>query len=224
MPSETVARFDSTWGDSLLGDKAHCAIFDNSKIRGIVPGFAAEIPFAEGAREIVAWYNANPSMQTIDSAYDEQRWIVSLPRKRPFTRVIPGWLAGQPSYLDNRFSGSTFPRSSFSFSLPTIAARVILTGDESIPLGFRQVLSRIIRYLYERVQGHRWFDQIAPQFVVGRRADLRAGLPVLAGQQHHRRSRYARRARREIASFTSDTTSITSGWKYSTRLFRVVNI
>jgi nucleoside-diphosphate-sugar epimerase len=72
VPSATVARFDSTWGDSLLGDKAHCAIFDNSKIRGIVPGFAAEIPFAEGAREIVAWYDANPTMQTIDSVYDEQ--------------------------------------------------------------------------------------------------------------------------------------------------------
>ena len=54
-----MARYDAGWGDSLLGDKAHCAIFDNSKIRGIVPGFAAEIPFAEGAREIVAWYDAH---------------------------------------------------------------------------------------------------------------------------------------------------------------------
>src|SRR5690606_33604880 len=40
VPSETVARFDQDWGDSLLGDKAHCAIFDNSKIRTIVPDFA----------------------------------------------------------------------------------------------------------------------------------------------------------------------------------------
>ena len=48
VPSTVVARFDPDWGDSLLGDKSHCAIFDNSKIRRIVPHFAAEIPFAEG--------------------------------------------------------------------------------------------------------------------------------------------------------------------------------
>jgi len=71
VPSETVARFDSEWGDSLLGDKSHCSIFDNSKIRGIVPGFTAEIPFSEGAREIVAWYDANPDKQLVNAAFDQ---------------------------------------------------------------------------------------------------------------------------------------------------------
>ena len=71
VPSETVARFDAGWGDSLLGDKSHCAIFDNSKIRGIVPDFAAEIPFAEGAREIVDWYDANPDRQKVDEPYSQ---------------------------------------------------------------------------------------------------------------------------------------------------------
>lgn len=72
VPSETVARFDQDWGDSLLGDKAHCAIFDNSKIRTIVPDFAAEIPFAEGAREIVDWYDANGEMQRVDAFFYDQ--------------------------------------------------------------------------------------------------------------------------------------------------------
>ena len=72
VPSETVARYDEDWGDSLLGDKSHCAIFDNSKIRGIVPDFAATIPFAEGAREIVAWYDANPEAQRVGTYFDEQ--------------------------------------------------------------------------------------------------------------------------------------------------------
>lgn len=71
VPSETVARFDPGWGDSLLGDKSHCSIFDNSKIRGIVPGFAAEIPFSRGAREIVDWYDANPDRQWVDTAFDQ---------------------------------------------------------------------------------------------------------------------------------------------------------
>lgn len=70
VPSDTVARFDSGWGDSLLGDKAHCAIFDNSKIRRIVPDFKAEIPFAEGAREIVAWYAAHPERQIVNADFE----------------------------------------------------------------------------------------------------------------------------------------------------------
>lgn len=71
VPAETVARFDPGWGDSLLGDKSHCSIFDNSKIRGIVPGFAAEIPFSQGAREIVGWYDANPNRQLVDNTFDQ---------------------------------------------------------------------------------------------------------------------------------------------------------
>ena len=70
VPSDTVAALDPHWGPSLLGDKSHCAIFDNSKIRGIVPGFEAEIPFAEGAREIAGWYAANPAEQRPDAAFD----------------------------------------------------------------------------------------------------------------------------------------------------------
>ena len=70
VPSTTIATYDAGLGDSLLGDKAHNTTFDNSKIRTIVPGFAAEIPFAAGAREIVAWYDAHPEAQRVDSAYD----------------------------------------------------------------------------------------------------------------------------------------------------------
>ncbi len=70
VPSTTVATYDTDLGDSLLGDKSHNTVFDNRKIRTIVPGFAAEIPFAEGAREIVAWYDAHPEAQRVDPAYD----------------------------------------------------------------------------------------------------------------------------------------------------------
>lgn len=70
VPSEIIARYDPDWGDSLLGDKSHSAIFDNSKIRQIIPGFRAEIPFTEGAREIMAWYDATPDARQIDSAFN----------------------------------------------------------------------------------------------------------------------------------------------------------
>jgi hypothetical protein len=41
-------------------------IFDNSKIKRLVPDFAATIPFSQGAEEIVAWYDADPARQVVD--------------------------------------------------------------------------------------------------------------------------------------------------------------
>ncbi|MEV5706139.1 NAD-dependent epimerase/dehydratase family protein [Actinoallomurus sp. NPDC052274] len=67
VPSDAVAAADPRWGEELLGDKAHSMVFDNSKIRRIVPGFTAEIPFSEGAREIVAWYDADPGRRVVDA-------------------------------------------------------------------------------------------------------------------------------------------------------------
>ncbi|MFO7370047.1 MAG: NAD-dependent epimerase/dehydratase family protein [Bacteroidales bacterium] len=56
IPSEIIAKYDRETGDSLLGDKAHSMIFDNSKIRKAVPEFNPRIPFSEGAKEIVKWH------------------------------------------------------------------------------------------------------------------------------------------------------------------------
>ena len=41
-------------------------IFDNSKIRALAPDFACTIPFSWGAREIAAWYAADPARQVVD--------------------------------------------------------------------------------------------------------------------------------------------------------------
>ena len=69
VPSEVIAKYDQDWGDSLLGDKTHSMIFDNSKIRRVVPDFNPRIPFAEGARQIVAWYEADPERQVVDEFF-----------------------------------------------------------------------------------------------------------------------------------------------------------
>lgn len=71
IPSDFIARFNSNWGDSLLGDKTHSMIFDNSKIKRLVPDFAAAIPFAQGAREIMAWYDADPARQVVNTELDQ---------------------------------------------------------------------------------------------------------------------------------------------------------
>ncbi|WP_412029657.1 SDR family oxidoreductase [Deinococcus yunweiensis] len=70
IPSDVIAAADPGWGAGLLGDKAHSMIFDNSKIRRIVPEYRCVIPFWQGAREIMAWYDADKSRQRVDEGMD----------------------------------------------------------------------------------------------------------------------------------------------------------
>lgn len=71
IPSAFIAHFDKMWGDSLLGDKAHSMIFDNTKIKRLVPDFVACIPFEQGAAEIIAWYDADPARQVVDPTFNQ---------------------------------------------------------------------------------------------------------------------------------------------------------
>jgi len=66
IPSDIIARHDPEWGASLLGDKTHSMIFDNTKIKHVVPDFSATIPFAIGAKEIIQWYDSNPARQVVN--------------------------------------------------------------------------------------------------------------------------------------------------------------
>lgn len=68
VPSAVIGRVSPSLGPGLLGDKAHSVIFDNSKVKGLVPSYVATIPFAVGAREIVEWHDAHPERQVVDEA------------------------------------------------------------------------------------------------------------------------------------------------------------
>ena len=61
VTSDAIARELPAVGDGLLGDKAHSVLFDTTKIKRLVPGWVATTPFADGAREIVDWYLADPA-------------------------------------------------------------------------------------------------------------------------------------------------------------------
>jgi len=70
VTSDAIAAADPEWGAGLLGDKAHSMIFDNAKLRSVVPDYRATIPFEQGAREIVAWHDADVSRQQVDARLD----------------------------------------------------------------------------------------------------------------------------------------------------------
>jgi len=70
VPSDLIAQEDPNWGAGLLGDKAYSMLFDNSKIRRLVPDFACSIPFAHGIREVMEWYRADPKRQVVDAGFN----------------------------------------------------------------------------------------------------------------------------------------------------------
>lgn len=54
----------------LLGDKAANVMFDNTKIRRLVPDFAPRISMAQGIRSAVEYLLAHPELQTPDPEFD----------------------------------------------------------------------------------------------------------------------------------------------------------
>lgn len=70
IASETLARLNPAGGPSLTGDKAHAAVFDNSKLKALVPEFGTSITFDEGARRLITYYDANPDLQRFDADRD----------------------------------------------------------------------------------------------------------------------------------------------------------
>lgn len=73
IASDYLGTFDPSLRESLLGDHACSAVFDNSKIKKFVPDFECKIPFEEGAKRIVAWFDADPAAREIvDTEWDEK--------------------------------------------------------------------------------------------------------------------------------------------------------
>ena len=70
VPSDLIAAYDKAWGESLLGDKTHSFILDNSKVKRLVPDFICTTPFSRGAEEIIAWHMADPARQRVDPAFN----------------------------------------------------------------------------------------------------------------------------------------------------------
>ena len=50
VPSDIIRRYDPAWGASLLGDKTHSKIFDNSKIKRLRPRLRGDDPVFSGRR------------------------------------------------------------------------------------------------------------------------------------------------------------------------------
>ncbi|MEO8076605.1 MAG: NAD-dependent epimerase/dehydratase family protein [Acidobacteriota bacterium] len=77
IPSDFIARIDARRGASLLGDKAWSVVFDNSKLRSVVPGFRARVRFEDGVRASIAWLDADSARQHIDANESVERILAA---------------------------------------------------------------------------------------------------------------------------------------------------
>jgi nucleoside-diphosphate-sugar epimerase len=81
IPTDVINAVAPDVGASLLGDKAHSTIFDNTKIKTLVPDFRATIPFHKGIRDTLAWFDQdearkvvmNPVNRTMDAIIEKYR-------------------------------------------------------------------------------------------------------------------------------------------------------
>ncbi|MGW1208114.1 NAD-dependent epimerase/dehydratase family protein [Streptomyces sp. NPDC002499] len=68
--SESIAVAVPGWDEVLEHDFRHSMLFDTSKLRSLVPGFAPEVSFSQGAREVLAHYDAHPELRSVDEKLD----------------------------------------------------------------------------------------------------------------------------------------------------------
>lgn len=72
ISTDFISKIAPEEKDGLLGDKAHCAVFDNSKIKKLVPGFQATIPFREGIRRTLEWFEADPKRMVVSEETNQK--------------------------------------------------------------------------------------------------------------------------------------------------------
>jgi nucleoside-diphosphate-sugar epimerase len=87
IPTEFICRVNPGYTGTLIGDKSASSIFDNTKIKKLVPDYKATIPFREGIKSTLNWFNENPSKKIINSDTNK---IMDLIIEK-FNREFPGY-------------------------------------------------------------------------------------------------------------------------------------
>lgn len=70
IPVDFLCRAEPSLEAKLKGDKANTAVFDNSALRSVVPGFACRDRLADGLAASAAWYDARPDLKRPDPEVD----------------------------------------------------------------------------------------------------------------------------------------------------------
>lgn len=66
IASDFICKTEPSFTGTLLADKSESVIFDNTKIKTFVPEFKAIIPFAEGVKRTLKWFDEKPERKFIN--------------------------------------------------------------------------------------------------------------------------------------------------------------
>ena len=88
VPTDIILAWCPGEEGTLLGDKVHSTVFDNSKIKRLVPDFVATTAFAEGVREVIAWFDAEVARRGVDEEAD-RRWDAMVAACEGAARAAP---------------------------------------------------------------------------------------------------------------------------------------
>ena len=85
---DAVGKYD--FRGSLIGDKANSVVFDNRKLKTLVPTFSPSIPFNQGIKKTVENILNNPDLQQEDKVFDIwcDHVIEALERAKESLRLI----------------------------------------------------------------------------------------------------------------------------------------
>jgi nucleoside-diphosphate-sugar epimerase len=72
IPTDFICQTAPRFLGTLKGDKAHPGVFDNSKIKRLVPEFQCRKPFSAGVRESIDWLRAHPAQQNLNPQLDSE--------------------------------------------------------------------------------------------------------------------------------------------------------
>jgi nucleoside-diphosphate-sugar epimerase len=71
IPSDLLIAWDPVLEGTLLGDKSHTTLFDNSKLRRIVPGFRPAVAYRDGVQRTLNWFDADATRRRLPSSENE---------------------------------------------------------------------------------------------------------------------------------------------------------
>jgi nucleoside-diphosphate-sugar epimerase len=92
VPSELypVVAPDWFWSDLLVGDLAHSAVFDNTKISRFVPSFGQRLTFHRAVRRMLEWRAAHPEQTAPDATTDAV-----------LERIVTAYHAGRAAFAEH---------------------------------------------------------------------------------------------------------------------------
>ena len=71
IPTDFIVKCEQSLEGGLTGDKSNSVIFDNTKIKAFVPDFKATIPFSQGVKRALEWFEEDKRRQIINKQTNE---------------------------------------------------------------------------------------------------------------------------------------------------------